>query len=79
VGNTCGASITSEALTRCSRDRWDPTIFPEILRIVPYIQSRMTLSCQVIVERNPFPNGVVGGSTHVVKTSLYLAGGKLAR
>ena len=79
VGNTCGASITFEALTRCSRDRWDPTIFPEILRIIPYIRSKMTLRCRVIVERYPFPNGVVDGSTHVVKTSLYLAGEKLAR
>ena len=33
----------------------------------------------MIVERYPFPNGVVGGSTPVVKSPLYLMKWKLAR
>jgi hypothetical protein len=32
----------------------------------------MALNYQVIVERYPFPNAVVGGSIPVVKSSLYL-------
>ena len=32
----------------------------------------MTLNYQVIVERYPFPNGVVGGSIPAVKSFLYL-------
>jgi hypothetical protein len=32
----------------------------------------MTLNYQVIVERYPFPNGVVGGLIPAVKSSLYL-------
>jgi hypothetical protein len=35
-------------------------------------RSEMTLNYRVIVERYPFPNGVVGGSIPVVKSSLYL-------
>ena len=38
----------------------------------------MTLNYRVIVERYPFPNGVVGNSIYVVKSSLYLTE-KLAR
>ena len=34
----------------------------------------MTLNNHVIVKRYPFPNGVVGGSIHAVKSSLYLMG-----
>ena len=34
--------------------------------------SKVTLNYQVIVERYPFLNGVVGGSILVVKSSLYL-------
>ena len=32
----------------------------------------MTLNYHVIVERYPVPNGVVGGSNHVMKSSFYL-------
>jgi hypothetical protein len=32
----------------------------------------MTLNYRVIMERYPFPNGVVGGSVPVMKSSLYL-------
>jgi hypothetical protein len=32
----------------------------------------MTLNYQVIVERYPFLNGVVGGSLPTMKSSLYL-------
>ena len=34
--------------------------------------SDLTLNYRVIVEKYPFPNGVVGGSIPVVKSSLYL-------
>ena len=34
--------------------------------------SKMTLNYWVIMERYPFPNGVVGGSIRAVKSSLYL-------
>jgi hypothetical protein len=34
----------------------------------------MTLNYQVILEKYPFPNGVVGSSSHVLKSSLYLTG-----
>jgi hypothetical protein len=36
------------------------------------MRSEMTLNYQVLVERYPFPNGVVSGSIPVVKSSLYL-------
>jgi hypothetical protein len=35
-------------------------------------QSEMTLNYRVIVEKYPFPNGVVGGSIPAVNSSLYL-------
>jgi hypothetical protein len=34
----------------------------------------MTLHYRVIVERYPFPNGVVGGSIRAMKSSLHLTG-----
>ena len=34
----------------------------------------MTLNYPVIVEKDPFPNGVVGHSVLAVKSSLYLTG-----
>ena len=40
---------------------------------------KMTLNYRVIVNRYPFPNGVVVGSIPTVKSSLYLTGKKLAR
>ena len=39
----------------------------------------MALNYQVIVERYPFPNGMVGGSILTVKSSLYLTVKKLTR
>jgi len=36
--------------------------------------SEMTLDYWVIVERYPFPNGVVGGLIPTLKSSLYLTG-----
>ena len=35
----------------------------------------MTLNYWVLVERYPFPNGVVGGSIPIVESSLYLMEG----
>ena len=35
-------------------------------------RSKMTLNYRIIMERYPFPNGVVGGSIPIVKSSLYL-------
>ena len=39
----------------------------------------MTLSYQVIVERYPFLNGVVGGSISALKSSLYLMEKKITK
>ena len=36
----------------------------------------MTLNYRMIMERYPFPNGVVDGSIPFVKSSLYLTRGK---
>ena len=38
------------------------------------IGSDTTLNYRVVVERYPFPNGVVGGSIPVERSSLYLTG-----
>ena len=45
-----------------------------LVKLVGIVQSMMTLNYQVIVERYPFSNGVVGSSILVVKSSLYLIG-----
>ena len=39
---------------------------------VAWFWYEMTLNYRVIVERYPFPNGVIGSSIPVVKTSRYL-------
>ena len=39
---------------------------------VHILWSEMAQNYWVIVERYPFPNGVVGGSISAVKSSLYL-------
>jgi hypothetical protein len=39
-------------------------------------RSEMTLNYRVIVERYPFPNGVVDNLIPVLKSSLYLTGKK---
>ena len=53
-------------------------VFSMIYHVARF-RSEMTLNYQVIVERYPFPNGVVGGSILVVKSSLYLMGGRKKR
>jgi hypothetical protein len=48
--------------------------------IYPTPRFEMTLNYQVMVQKYPFPNEVVGGSIPTVKSSLYLTrGGGLAR
>jgi hypothetical protein len=47
-------------------------VFRDVLIHVLWDWFETTLNYRVIVERCMFPNGVGGGSTHVVKRSLYV-------
>ena len=44
-----------------------------------YTRFEMTLNYWVIVQRYPFPTGLVGGSILALISSLYLMGKKLTR